>query len=108
MHIDTHFLEPNSEIEGDICIIGAGAAGISLALELEKSSAKVILLESGGFEYDEQIQSLYQGTLSGQNYYPLMSSRLHYFGGTTMHWGGMCSPLDDIDFEKRNWVDRSG
>jgi choline dehydrogenase-like flavoprotein len=37
-----------------------------------------------------------------------MSSRLHYFGGTTMHWGGMCSPLDDIDFEKREWVDKSG
>lgn len=108
MHFDLRYLEPNSEIEGDICIIGAGAAGISLALELEKSSIKVILLESGGFEYDEQIQSLYRGTLSGQNYYPLMSSRLHYFGGTTMHWGGMCSPLDDIDFEKREWVDKSG
>ncbi len=108
MHIDARLIENNSIIEGDICIIGAGAAGITIALEYNNSPYKVILLEGGGFEYDEKIQELYRGKLTGRSYFPLMSSRLHYFGGTTGHWGGMCSTFDPIDFKKRNWVDHSG
>ena len=48
------------------------------------------------------------GKTTGQPYYPLKSSRLHYFGGTTGHWGGMCSTMDPIDFTKRDWVENSG
>jgi choline dehydrogenase-like flavoprotein len=108
MHIDARLIDDNSIIEGDICIIGAGAAGISLALEWEKSAYKVVLLEGGGFEYDDKVQELYNGKIVGQPYYPMKSSRLHYFGGTTGHWGGMCSTFDEIDFGKRDWVDHSG
>lgn len=108
MHIDARKLENNSVITGDICIIGAGAAGISMAMEWNNSNAKVILLEGGGFEYDDRIQDLYAGKVSGQRYYPLRSARLHYFGGTTGHWAGFCSVFDPIDFEKRDWVEHSG
>ena len=108
MHIDARNLDDNSLIEGDICIIGAGAAGISMALEWIDTPYKVILLEGGGFEYDEKVQELYNGKITGRPYFPLMSSRLHYFGGTTGHWGGMCSTFDAIDFRERNWVDHSG
>jgi len=108
MHIDARELPNNSLIEGDLCIIGAGAAGISLALEFLNTSNKVILLEGGGFEYESQMQDLYKGKTTGQRYFPLESARLHYFGGTTGHWAGFCSPLDPIDFEKRDWVPLSG
>lgn len=108
MHIDARNLANNSVITGDICIIGAGAAGISMAMEWNNTGAKVILLEGGGFEYDDQVQDLYAGKSSGQRYYPLRSARLHYFGGTTGHWAGFCSVLDPIDFEKREWVEHSG
>jgi choline dehydrogenase-like flavoprotein len=108
MHTDARLIENESIIEGDICIIGAGAAGISIALEWANSPYKVILLEGGGFEYDDKVQELYNGKLTGQPYYPIKASRLHYFGGTTGHWGGMCSTFDDIDFEKRDWVEYSG
>ena len=108
MHADGRLLENNTLIEGDICIVGAGAAGISMALEWDNTPYKVILLEGGGFEYDPKIQELYAGKTTGQHYYPLMSSRLHYFGGTTGHWAGFCSPLDPIDFAKRSWVEHSG
>jgi choline dehydrogenase-like flavoprotein len=101
-------MDNNSNIEGDICIIGAGTVGISIAMELINSSYKVILLEGGGFEYDDNVQDLYKGKITGQKYYPLKSSRLHYFGGTSQHWGGMCTPLDKIDFKERNWVENSG
>ncbi len=108
MHIDARELENNSLIEGDICIVGAGAAGISIALDWLDTSYKVILLEGGGFNYDTRVQQLYQGKTTGQKYYPLMSSRLHSFGGTTALWGGFCAPFDAIDFKKRDWVEHSG
>ena len=108
MHIDARQLDNNSVIEGDICIIGAGAAGISIALDWENTPYKVILLEGGGFDYEDRIQELYNGKLTGHPYYPMKASRLHYFGGSTGHWGGMCSTFDDIDFVKRDWVENSG
>ena len=108
MHIDARKAHDGSLIEGDICIVGAGAAGISMALEWINTPYKVILLEGGGFEYDDAVQELYNGKTTGQHYYPLKACRLHYFGGTTGHWAGFCSPLDRIDFIKRDWVPHSG
>lgn len=108
MHIDARNIPDSSVIEGAICIVGAGAAGISIALDWINSPYKVILLESGGFEYDDKIQDLYKGRGTGQKYYPLRSSRLSMFGGTTGHWAGMCAPFDEIDFLQRDWVPESG
>jgi len=108
MHIDAKQIPDNSVIEGDICIIGAGAAGISMALEWINTPYNVILLEGGGFDYEAAMQDLYRGKATGQRYYPLESARLHYFGGTTGHWAGFCSVFEPIDFEKREWVPHSG
>jgi choline dehydrogenase-like flavoprotein len=108
MHVDARELEDGTVIRGDVCIVGAGAAGISMVLDWIDSGHDVVLLEGGGFDYDAQVQDLYAGETSGQRYYPLMASRLHMFGGTTGHWGGMCAPFDPIDFEVRDWVPLSG
>jgi len=108
MHIDARTISNGSLIEGDICIVGAGASGLAIALEWINSPYKVILLEGGGFSYEDAIQELYNGKIIGQPYYPLKSSRLHYFGGTTGHWGGMCAKMDEIDFQERDWVENSG
>lgn len=109
MHTDARQLNgSDSPIEGDICIIGAGAAGISIAMDWINTKHRVILLEGGGFEYDDRVQELYAGKTTGQRYYPLKSARLHYFGGTTGHWSGYCSTFDEIDFEKRDWIPHSG
>lgn len=108
MHVDARTSENNTLIEGDICIVGAGAAGITLALQFLNTRVKVILLEGGGFEYEPAMQDLYRGKNAGLPYYSLESSRLHYFGGTTGHWAGYCSEYDEIDFTKRDWVPDSG
>lgn len=108
MHIDAREMENGSLIEGDLCIVGAGAAGISIALQWINTPYKVVLLEGGGFTYEDEIQDLFGGKGTGQPYYPLKSSRLHYFGGTTGHWGGMCATMDEIDFTVRDWVENSG
>ena len=108
MHTDARHLPDNTHIQGDICIVGTGPAGLSIAMEWDHSPYKVILLEGGGFEYDDQMQDLFAGPTTGQHYYPLRSTRLHYFGGTSNHWAGFCSTFDEIDFEKRDWVPHSG
>jgi len=75
----------------DICI--AGAAGVSLALSLAERNHKVILLEAGGFDYTEADQDPYIGEIIGHPYHEISTTRLRFLGGSTNHWGGMCSHL---------------
>jgi choline dehydrogenase-like flavoprotein len=95
--IDARTLPRNSVIVADVCIIGGGAAGITLARELSDGRRKVVLLESGGFEFDVGTQSLYTGEVIGVPYIPLMADRLRYLGGSTNHWQGSCRPFDALD-----------
>ncbi len=108
MHIDARTLPNGSLLEGDLCIVGAGAAGITIAREWIGSGYKVLLLEGGGLQYEPALQDSYRGEIVGLPYFPLEAARLHCFGGTTGHWAGWCSPLDPIDFERRDWVPHSG
>ena len=104
------FLEMSDgqRLHADVCIVGAGPAGITLARKLAEQGRSVCLLESGGEDFEQDTQSLNAGASAGMTYYPLESSRLRFFGGTTHIWGGRCAPLDDIDFETREWVPYSG
>lgn len=94
--------------EADVCIIGGGAAGITVARELSNAQLQICLLESGGFHADRATQDLYSGENVGLPYFPLHSTRLRYLGGTTNHWSGQCAPMSQLDFEKREWVPQSG
>jgi choline dehydrogenase-like flavoprotein len=108
MLIDAREVPEGTTIETDICIIGAGAAGITLAREFLDAPFRTCLLESGGLEYNAAVQDLYKGQNTGLKYYDLDVCRLRYFGGTTNHWGGECRPLSPIDFEAHSWVPNSG
>ena len=104
------FLEmaAGQHLHADVCVVGAGPAGITLARKLAKHGHAVCLLESGGDDFEQDTQSLYAGTSIGMTYYSLENSRLRFFGGTSHIWGGRCAQLDDIDFERREWVANSG
>lgn len=95
-------------LDADVCIVGAGAAGITIARELAGSEIRVLVLESGGLAYDRATQELARGEVAAHAYPPLESSRLRIFGGTTAHWNGWCRPLDPVDFERRAAVPHSG
>ncbi|MEM7141921.1 MAG: GMC family oxidoreductase [Actinomycetota bacterium] len=114
MLIDTR-LEPTGVTVGaDVCIIGAGAAGITLAIELAGQGRDVVLLESGGENEAADVQDLAAGESIGEPATTLDSPvrldqmRLRYLGGTTNHWAGFCRPLSPIDFEVRDHLAVSG
>lgn len=81
-------------------IIGGGPAGITVATQLGRKNKSVLLIEAGGTEFNEEIQSHYKGKVTGEKYYPLDVTRLRYLGGSSNHWGGNCAPLDKFDLEK--------
>jgi len=84
----------------DVAIIGAGAAGITLAKKLSYYGKKVALIEAGGKEYDEESQKIYSAKKVGDPYFELDTARLRYFGGSTNHWGGMCRTFETEDFNR--------
>ena len=101
--------EPDGAVfEADVCLVGAGAAGIALARRLARSALRVVLLEAGGLEPDDATQALYRGENVGLPRHALDASRLRYFGGSTNHWTGLVAPLQPRDFRARPWIPRSG
>lgn len=98
----------SADFSADICVVGAGPAGQTVARALADMGRDVLLLESGGFDYDPAIQHLNRGENVGLPYYDLHRARLRLFGGTTAIWGGRTCRLDPIDYEARPWVPLSG
>ncbi|MEQ8965949.1 MAG: FAD-dependent oxidoreductase [Azospirillaceae bacterium] len=98
---DLHDAPEGTVIEADVCVVGGGAAGITLALSLGRRGHSVAILESGGLFYEPESQALYEGDVVGRPYDALTAVRLRMFGGSTNHWTGWCRPLDPIDFEDR-------
>jgi len=97
MFVDAKTLPQRFSIDVDVCIVGAGAAGITLARDLSGGNRKIAVLESGNFDFEAATQALYAGEVAGKPYSPLDRDRLRYFGGTTNHWEGSCRPFDALD-----------
>jgi choline dehydrogenase-like flavoprotein len=109
MLIDGREIRAGTCLETDICVIGAGAAGITICKELLSAGRDIVLLEAGGLKWDKLSQSLYAGeSLSPNVHAPPHMYRQRRFGGSTTTWGGRCVPLDKIDFASRPWVPNSG
>ncbi len=84
----------------DVCVVGAGAAGITIATELGKLGHSVALCEAGGMEHSDESQDSYAMNVIGDPLKSLQHGRLRYFGGTTNHWGGWCRSFEPIDFDR--------
>ena len=99
---------PEPHHRSDVCIIGAGAAGIVLALELVRRGKTVTLLEGGGRSVEEASQAPYASETDALAHRGLHGGRVRALGGTTTLWGGQILELDALDFEPRPWVAESG
>lgn len=108
MIIDLSEIEDQTSLQAQVCIIGAGVAGQTVASRLAELNIDVLLLESGGRDFQPKTQTLAEGKSVGETYYDLETTRLRLFGGTAAIWGGRCAELDSIDFEKRDYIPHSG
>jgi glycine/D-amino acid oxidase-like deaminating enzyme len=109
MIIDAREIAPGSTVVCEICIVGSGAAGITVAHELLGQGKDVALLEGGSLRREAAAQELYQGeVVDAERHGALDQYRQRRFGGTTTVWGGRCAPFDEIDFEARPHVPYSG
>lgn len=104
------YLDPSAptDLHADLCVIGAGAAGIAIARSFIGSSVTVCLVEGGGMRGEERSQALYEGSASGDVPFDTAGSRMRVFGGSCTLWGGGCIPLGDSDMTPRDWVPDSG
>lgn len=108
MFIDARALDDGTVIDADVCVIGGGVAGITLALELERRGIDACVLESGGFESDRDTRDLNRGESVAIPYRFADGQRSRFLGGSSNCWGGWSRPLDPHDFEARDWVPHSG
>ena len=90
-----------------ICIVGAGAAGLALAAELDGAGMSVLVLEAGGARHGDSLADDYRGQANAPHPDP-SDYRRFGLGGSTGVWGGRCVPFDPIDFEAREHVADSG
>ena len=108
MLINAFFLPRHENLEADVCIVGAGPAGISIAMELLSAKCSVIMLEGGGLRFNHHHQFMHRAKVHGRDYIQPETTRRRQFGGTSAVWSGKCRRLDPIDFETRSWVPHSG
>ncbi|PEQ13715.1 hypothetical protein B2G71_05185 [Novosphingobium sp. PC22D] len=97
-----------AEINADVAIVGAGAAGIVLALELADAGMKVVVTEAGGDKFSQASQEFYRAqSIDPEGHGQVDMFRRRNLGGSTAAWGGRCIPFDPIDFEDRPWLNKA-
>ena len=102
---DFRIVDVEAGIETDLCLVGSGPAGWTIAEELRGSGLRVLILESGGTDPVVDPDAPTRIESVGM---PLFDGRDRVLGGTSRSWGGRCIPLDDIDYEPRDWIRHSG
>ena len=80
MLYDARELESGKVHRTRVCIIGGGAAGITLAVELDRLGIPCIVLESGGLSPTPEVTDLNVGDSTGEPLDPV-AERLRFLGG---------------------------
>ncbi len=111
----------SSEIRTDVCIIGAGPAGLTVARECIGASFEVLVLEGGLYEPDDWAQDLAASRTESPYYEPdaMAAARRRQFGGTANEWVHVAwpgrsrfyartMPGEEFDFAPKSWQAGSG
>lgn len=107
MRTDPATIPTDSRLEAEVAVVGAGPAGIVLALELARAKHSVLLIDSGGDSSNSDLQRL--GDLAGHDpvHVSMSLATSRQLGGASNLWGGRCVPFDPIDFKPRAIVGES-
>jgi choline dehydrogenase-like flavoprotein len=109
MFVEAKDVASGTRLQADVCIIGGGAAGITIARALDSPHCKTILIAGGGKHESALGTDLYSGSVSPPHTHePLQENRVRAWGGSTIAWGGRCIPYEEIDFRRREWMPHSG
>jgi choline dehydrogenase-like flavoprotein len=108
MILDFSEFDHGAGVATDVCIVGCGAAGITLAQEFIGTRFTVLVLEAGGLEAEVETQKLYDSEVVGLAHTGVHEGRARTFGGTTTLWGGQALRFEAFDLQKRDWVPYSG
>ncbi len=92
--------------EYDLCVVGTGPAGATVASELRSSGLRVCVLESGRRRPTARGDALKD--VESRGILVKDWSRERVLGGSSTTWAGLSSPLDPIDLAPRPWIDASG
>ncbi len=91
-------LEDGAELEADLCIVGAGAAGIAIAREFAGSALRVLLLESGGLRRKAETDELNEGETTRDRPGSLEPTGAGACSGARPPlWAGQCLPPEPDD-----------
>lgn len=96
---------PGLDLDYDLCVVGAGPVGLSLALEAQDCGLRVLLLEAGALNPAQSPADWSGSTLVDSRHHAPLAHATHAgLGGTSWLWGGRCVPYEAIDFEDRPQV----
>ena len=101
MILDLKTLNAPMELSCDLCVVGSGAAGLTIASEMMSTRLRTVIVESGSLVHEPQTQALYNVDISGLPYPGATEGRFRICGGSTTQWGGQALPLMRLDFERR-------
>jgi choline dehydrogenase-like flavoprotein len=105
---DFNAFNDGATFTADVCIVGAGAAGITIAREFLGTHYSILVLEGGGFDPEADSQKLFESEIVGLPHSSIHDGRARVLGGTTTLWGGQALRFEDLDFKVRSWVPDSG
>src|SRR5208283_1612541 len=105
MRIDLEDVPSGTEFESDICVIGAGVAGLLLSKKLAGYGFRVHLLEAGGKKLEERSQNLYKSEMRGRPHQGTTEGRFRTFGGASTRWGGQLLSYPEEVFQERELFD---
>lgn len=84
-----------------VCIIGAGAAGLTLAHALAPRCRHIILVEGGGPTPANTLEDTYRTLSVGIPHRGAHEGRFRAWGGSTTRWGGQLWRWEPHEFEPR-------
>ncbi|HEV3272994.1 MAG TPA: GMC family oxidoreductase [Candidatus Methylacidiphilales bacterium] len=97
-----------TEFESEVCVIGAGVAGLLLSKKLAGYGFRIHLLEAGGIHLEQRSQDIYKSEMRGVFHSGATEGRFRTFGGASIRWGGQLLSYPDEVFQKRELLGHVG